>query len=118
MWRKRYRKQETYGLNVYEYETESEFLQALAIAKEEFLEVARNDKSIYLYCGVVYENNPHPYHYRTNDTTLKIGDKVIVPVGPQNKEEIAEIVSVEQHTRLTVPYPVDKVKFILRKYEE
>lgn len=109
MWRKRYRRQNTYGLNIYDYETEREFLQALAIAKEEFLEVARNDKNIYLYCGVVYENNPHPYHYRTNDTTLKIGDKVIVPVGPQNKEEIAEIVSVEQHTRLTVPYPVEKV---------
>ena len=54
----------------------------------------------------------------TNDTTLKIGDKVVVPVGSKNEEVVAEIVSVEQHTRLTVPYPVEKVKFILRKYGE
>lgn len=90
----------------------------LAVAKEEFLEVARNDKTIYHYCGVVYKDNPYPYHYRTNDTTLKIGDKVVVPVGSKNEEVVAEIVSVEQHTRLTVPYPVEKVKFILRKYGE
>lgn len=45
-------------------------------------------------------------------------DKVVVPVGSKNEEVVAEIVSVEQHTRLTVPYPVEKVKFILRKYGE
>lgn len=118
MWRKSYRKQETYGLNVYEYETEREFLQALSVAREEFLEVAKNDKTIYYYCAVVYEDGPYPYHYRTNDTTLKIGDKVVVPVGYQNTERIATIVSVEQHSRLTVPYPVEKTKFIIRKHEE
>lgn len=117
-WRKSYRRENTYGLNVYEYETEREFLRALAVAKKKYMEVARNDKNIYIYCGVTYENNPYPYHYRTNDTTIKVGDKVVVPVGPHNKEKIAEIVSVERHTRLTVPYPVEKVKFILRKYEE
>lgn len=91
---------------------------ALSAAREEALQVALNDKSIYYYCGVVYENNSYPYHYRTNDTSLKIGDKVIVPVGAQNQEVVAEVVSVEQHTRLTVPYPVEKCKFILRKCDE
>ena len=43
---------------------------------------------------------------------------VVVPVGSQNKEEIAEIVSIEQHSRLTVPYPIEKTKFVIRKYEE
>ena len=70
MWRKSYRRQNTYGLNINEYETEREFLQALAVAKEEFLEAARNDKTIYHYCGVLYEDSPYPYHYRTNDTTV------------------------------------------------
>ena len=89
MWRKNYHRQNTYWLNVYDYETEKEFFKALAVAKEEFLEIAWNDKTIYLYCGVVYEDNPYPYHHRTNDITLKIGDKVVVPVGPQNEEKIA-----------------------------
>lgn len=66
-WRKYYKKEEKYGLN------------------------------IYYYCAVVYEDNPYPYHYRTDDTSLKIGDKVVVPVGRENVEKIAEIVSVEQH---------------------
>lgn len=91
---------------------------AFSVAREEARQVALNDKNIYHYCGVVYENSSYPYHYRTNDTSLKIGDKVIVPVGVQNKEVVAEVVSVEQHTRLTVPYPVEKCKFILRKCDE
>lgn len=91
---------------------------AFSVAREEARQVALNDKNIYHYCGVVYENSSYPYHYRTNDTSLKIGDKVIVPVGTQNKEVVAEVVSVEQHTRLTVPYPVEKCKFILRKCDE
>lgn len=84
-----------------------------------FVEVKKpNDKTIYYYCAVIYEDSPYPYHYRTNDTTIKIGDKVVVPVGNQNTERIAEVVSVEQHSRLTVPYPVEKTKFIIRKHEE
>ena len=90
----------------------------LSVAREEARQVTLNDKNIYHHCGVVYENSSYPYHYRTNDISLKIGDKVIVPVGTQNKEVVAEVVSVEQHTRLTVPYPVDKCKFILRKCDE
>ena len=117
-WRKKYFRTETYGLNLRDYLDEREFLRALSIAREEALEIALNDKNIYFYCGVIYENNPYPYHYRTNDLNLKIGDKVIVPVGYENKEVVAEVVSVEQHTRLTVPYPVEKCKFIIRKYDE
>lgn len=118
VWRKHYRTQENYGLNIYAYETENEFLQALAVAREDFFYVAKQDKTIYYYCAVVYEDNPYPYHYRIEDTTLKIGDKVVVPVGNQNTERIAEIVSFEQHSRLTVPYPVEKTKFVIRKYEK
>lgn len=117
-WRKKYFRTETYGLNLRDYLDEREFLRALSIAREEALEIALNDKNIYFYCGVIYENSPYPYHYRTNDLNLKIGDKVIVPVGYDNKEVVAEVVSVEQHTRLTVPYPVEKCKFIIRKCDE
>lgn len=117
-WRKKYFRTETYGLNLRDYLDEREFLRALSIAREEALEIALNDKNIYFYCGVIYENNPYPYHYRTNDLNLKIGDKVIVPVGYENKEVVAEVVSVEQHTRLTAPYPVEKCKFIIRKCDE
>ena len=52
------------------------------------------------------------------DTSLKIGDKVLVPAGKENEECIATVVSVEEHTRLTVPFPLDKTKFIIAKYTE
>ncbi len=116
-WRQRYFRQYLYGLNVYEYETEEEFLKELTAAREEYAEMAKTDTNIYHYCGVVYEGNSYPYHYMTDDTSLKVGDLVVVPVGRQNIETIAEIVSMEEHTRLTVPYPVEKVKHIIRKYE-
>lgn len=117
-WRRNYIGKESYGLNLYEYETETEYRRALEEEKEKAYQIALTDKNIYRYCAVIYDNNPYPYHYRTEDTLLKIGDKVVVPVGRQNREIVAEIVSVEEHTRRTVPYPVEKVKFILRRYEE
>ena len=76
------------------------------------------DKNIYYYCSVLYENNPFPYHYRVNNISLNIGDKVVVPVGSENKEVVAEVVSVEQHTRVSVPYPIEECKFVIRKYDE
>lgn len=76
------------------------------------------DKNVYHYCSVLYENNPFPYHYRVNNISLNIGDKVVVPVGSKNKEVVAEVVSVEQHTRVSVPYPIEECKFVIRKYDE
>ena len=113
-WRRKYFHKEIYGLQINDFASEKEFQQAFIVAREQAL----NDKNIYYYCSVIFENNLNPYHYRTNDMDLKIGDMVVVPVGYQNEEVVAEIVSVEQHTRLTVPYPVDKCKYIIRKYDE
>ncbi len=117
-WRRNYIGKESYGLNLYEYETEIEYRKALEGEKEKAYQLALTDKNIYRYCAVIFENGRYPYHYRTEDTSLKIGDKVVVPVGRQNEEVIAEIVSVEEHTRMSVPYPVEKVKYILRRYDE
>ncbi len=98
-------------------EWEAERQQRLEERRQE-LEAAKKDKKIYHYCSVVFGDDFHPYHYRTEDTSLKIGDKVLVPAGKENEECIATVVSVEEHTRLTVPFPLDKTKFIIAKYTE
>lgn len=98
-------------------EWEAERQQRLEERRQE-LEVAKKDKKIYHYCSVVFGDDFHPYHYRTEDTSLKIGDKVLVPAGKENEECIATVVSVEEHTRLTVPFPLNKTKFIIAKYTE
>lgn len=69
----------------------------------------------YIYCAVLLPSVPHPYHYRTTDESIKIGDKVVVPVGEDNKEMTGTVASVEIHTELTVPFPIDRTKQILRK---
>lgn len=76
-------------------------------------EKARVDDKIYTFCGVLFPDALHPYSYRTDDLTIKIGDEVLVPVG--DKETIGTVVSVGQYVRAAAPYPVDKTKFIICK---
>lgn len=88
------------------------------VDKEQRIEAekARVDENIYTFCGVLFPHTLHPYHYRTDDPTIKVGDDVLVPVG--DKETIGKVVSVGQYMRVAAPYPVDKTKFIIRKMEE
>lgn len=87
------------------------------VEKEQRIEAekARVDENIYTFCGVLFPHTLHPYHYRTDDTTIKVGDDVLVPVG--DKETIGKVVSVGQYMRVAAPYPVDKTKFIISKIE-
>ena len=79
--------------------------------------LAETDKTVYTFCGVMFENTSTIYHYRVEDDSISIGDLVIVPVGRDGKESIAEVVTIQKHRRATAPYPVDRAKFIKRKYE-
>jgi len=80
-------------------------------------QLAEEDKNIYIYCGVNFANNPKVFHYRTTDETLAIGDTVIVPVGPKNTDQIAEIVSVGKYLRKAAPFPVENTKEIKGRCE-
>ena len=70
---------------------------------------------MYTFCGVRFHDaDAGPvYHYRTEETDIHVGDQVIVPVGEENREVTARVVSVGQYLRGTAPYPVDQAKFIL-----
>lgn len=130
---------ETHGLDINAYETREEFQHALNECmaqsrkmrqkqreverrqrEEEWYKpdpLASTDKTVYPFCGVVFLNSDGVYHYRTQDTSLTIGDLVVAPVGKDNRRLVAEVVSVEQHTRRSAPFPVDKAKFIIGRYE-
>ncbi len=77
-----------------------------------------DDKNIYTYCAVMFPYSQHPYHYRTDDETIQIGDKVIVPVGQDNEERVGTVVSIEKHMRVSVPFPIEKTKTIIRKCDD
>ena len=134
-WRKWYENRDTYGLDVNDFETQEECNVAFNLKLEERRQkqreareqerkqkqaerqreaaVVTDDKTIYTICGVSFPHAVHPYHYRTEDTTLKIGDTVLVPVG--DKETEGTIISIGQYMRQAAPFPIDKMKTIIRK---
>ncbi|MCD7785378.1 MAG: hypothetical protein LUH18_07375 [Oscillospiraceae bacterium] len=74
-----------------------------------------NLPEVHEFCRVLLNQSGMPYSYLTNGLDLGIGDRVIVPVGADNKELTGIVVSIEKHTALTAPYPVERVKKVIRK---
>lgn len=73
--------------------------------------LAETDTTVYTFCGVMFPHWQRVYHYRTEDETLAVGDKVLVP-GRDGPTE-AEVVSIAKCLRKTAPYPVDRAKFVV-----
>ena len=123
-----------YGLDPEDYETKEAFDAAREAAKEreekereekKREEAARRaapdpladaDMTVYTFCAVRFPNNDRLYHYLADDAALDVGDMVVVPVGNDGRECVAEIATVERHRRRTAPYPVDQAKHILRRH--
>lgn len=78
--------------------------------------LAETDTTVYTFCGVMFPRWQRVYHYRTEDETLAVGDKVLVP-GRDGPTEV-EVVSIEKCLRKTAPYPVDRAKFVVGRCEK
>jgi hypothetical protein len=136
-WRKWYKDRDTLGLNVDDFETQDEYREAYNIRLNEKHQKQReerererqqrqferfnsretiDDKTIYTLCGVSFPSASHPYHYKTDDPTIKIGDTVLVPVG--DKEAVGTVISVGQYTRQAAPFPIERIKTIISKVED
>ena len=74
-------------------------------------------KSDIIYCGVEFSEFGYTYHYITDDDSIEVGDKVIVPVGNDNREMKGYVSEKQYCTKDDVPYPLSKVKKIIRKIE-
>jgi len=66
-----------------------------------------------IYCGVVFSDYGQIYHYRTNDSSIKEGDIVIVPVGKNNYEKKATVETIEICNKDNTPFPIEKTKEII-----
>jgi len=135
-WRRWHSEARRFNLDVNEFDTEEEYNKALQQKRAEEQEARRKeqeerrkqtmapdpladtDKTIYNFCSVVFQSTRQPYAYLTGDLDIKIGDKVVVPVGSEGKEVVATVVSTSQHMRLTAPYPVDKARTVIKKIED
>ena len=71
-----------------------------------------------IYCGVVFSDYGQIYHYRTNDTKIKEGDIVIVPVGVKNYEKKATVETIEICSKDNTPFPLERTKEIIRLIDD
>ena len=77
----------------------------------------RRRRNELIFCSVTFEEYGHQYWYLADEDIFEPGDFVIVPVGEDRHEEIARIESIEYHVKEEAPYPFDKIKHILRKFD-
>lgn len=69
----------------------------------------------YIYCSVAFEEGQKSYYYLTEDDSIEVDDFVIVPVGKDNHEAVAQVVDIEYFSTEDVPLPLKKTKHIIRK---
>lgn len=86
----------------------------------EILDPSVHDKALrkqsdFIFCNVQFDEYGKTYCYLTDDDTLEVEDYVIVPVGKGNHESIAKIESIEYHPAEEAPFPIDRIKRIIRK---
>ena len=87
----------------------------IEVFSKNFYDKSRRKYGEYIYCKVQFRNSYKYYYYITTDDSISEGDYVLVPVGAENKVKIVEVKSVEYYEEKYVPFPLDKVKHILRK---
>ena len=78
-----------------------------------YAEKSKNGK--YIYCSVAFSEGGKTYYYRTDDISIKVGDRVAVPVGNDGKERIVTVEKIECFDEYDLPMPISKVKTIVGK---
>ena len=74
--------------------------------------------SEYIFCSVILDEGCKSYYYLTDDSSIKVGDLVIVPAGKDNQEKVVEVVNIEYFSAENVPLPIEKTKQIICKCED
>lgn len=69
----------------------------------------------YIYCTVIFNNGSKEFYYLTEDDSLLVGDKVIVPCGVDDNRRTATIIKKEVFSESDVPFPVYKTKSVIGK---
>ena len=76
---------------------------------------AKRRKNEYIFCSVIFNEYGKAYYYITDDESLEVEDIVLVPVGKESALKPAEIVKIDYFDKENAPYPINKVKKIIRK---
>lgn len=72
-------------------------------------------EATYIYLSVYFQTRGNWYYYLTDDPTIRPNDVVVVPWGKYNTRELAIVGWVEHRTAEDVPYPLSRMKYIIRR---
>ena len=75
-----------------------------------------DDDIEYYFLTVTYYDSDKEYNYLAEDTSIKVGDKVIVERRIENT--IATVVDTSFYNEWEAPYPVEETKYIIEKVVE
>ena len=75
-------------------------------------------KSDLIFCKVEFDKGGRKYTCLADTDEYREGDLVVVPVGFDNREAVVRIDSIEYCQPNEAPFPLEKTKHILRKYEK
>jgi len=121
-WRKHLAPSKLRFANPMDYETAEEFHAAVRVAfdEENRTKVAahrnENDKNIYLFCKVELEEEPRNiFYYFPGELQLHIGDRVIVPLGHDNRKVYGIVVSIGNCYGSALPCAVNRIKDVIDK---
>lgn len=74
-----------------------------------------DDFHVYVYCRIELAETKEQRYYRTEDRSLKKGEKVIVPDPSFGEPLVGVILSVEHHMRFSVPQPINETHEIIKR---
>ena len=78
---------------------------------------AKRCESDYIFLSIVFDGSQSHFYYLTDDDSIDVGDRVIVPAGFKNKKVHVTVVKKEYFQPECVPWPVDKIKHVIEKVE-
>lgn len=78
----------------------------------------RRRASDLIFCKVEFDEYGQEYTYIADTDDYAVDDLVVVPAGRDNHEAVVKILSIEYGQPENAPFPVEKTKHILRKYEK
>lgn len=78
----------------------------------------RRRESELIFCNVQFEDGGSTYCYLADSDDYDEGDLVVVKAGKDNHEAVVRVESIEYHEAADAPYPIEKIKHILHRYEK
>lgn len=72
----------------------------------------------YLVCNIALFDSDNNYYYIADGHDVHIADQVIVPIGKNNREVEGMVMEIISCTEDSPPYPISKMKKIIRKKYE